>query len=230
MNGSTETVLHANAVVSTITTSNKQITLDNIAGFTANSTTIYTIRRKLETATSSGTPLFYGDNTVTTDVQNVYTDETHAYVASNSLPSYQISETALSATLRRSTGSALQGFNPSTQKYSIISFATPVPFVTGDEVVYKASSDTLVGLPEGVYFVKVLTASNQIKLFASRSLIEGGSSLEFTSASGVGEHKFVLATQKSEAIYPQQLLKKFPIVRNIKDGKEHQQFLDLQEC
>ena len=49
-------------------------------------------------------------------------------------------------------------------------------------------------------------------------MIEGGSSLEFTSA-GAGTHKFVLASQKSEAIYPQQLLKKFPIVRNIKDGK-----------
>ena len=218
LSGSTETVLHANATVATVSTANKQITLDNLVGFTANSTTIYTIRRKLETATSSGTPLFYGDNTVTTDVQNVYTDDTHAYVASNSLPSYDISETALSATLASAAGSALQGFSASTQKYSIISFASPVPFVTGDEVFYKASSDTLVGLSEGVYFVKVLSASNQIKLFASRSLIEGGSSLEFTSA-GAGTHKFVLANQKSEAIYPQQLLKKFPIVRNIKDGK-----------
>ena len=139
--------------------------------------------------------MFYGDNTVTSDVQNVYTDETHAYVASNSLPSYDISETALSATLASAAGSALQGFDASTQKYSIISFASPVPFVTGDEVFYKASSDTLVGLSEGVYFVKVLSASNQIKLFASRSLIEGGSSLEFTSA-GAGTHKFVLAVKR----------------------------------
>ena len=103
-------------------------------------------------------------------------------------------------------------------KYNIISFASPVPFVTGDEVFYRASSDTLVGVPEGIYFVKVLSASNQIKLFASRSLIESDSSIEFTSA-GPGTHKFVLISQKSDAIYPQQLLKKFPIIRNIKDGK-----------
>ena len=182
LSGSTETVLHANAVVASITASNKQITLNNLAGFTGISTAIYTIRRKLKTATSSGTPLFYGDNNITTDVQNVYTDDTHAYVASNSLPSYDILESSLSATLTSASGNALQGFNNSTLKYSIISFASPVPFVTGDEVFYRASSDTLVGVPEGIYFVKVLSASNQIKLFASRSLIESDSSIEFTSA------------------------------------------------
>ena len=218
LSGTTETVLHANAVVASITASNKQITLNNLAGFTGISTAIYTIRRKLKTATSSGTPLFYGDNNITTDVQNVYTDDTHAYVASNSLPSYDILESSLSATLASASGSALQGFNNSTLKYSIISFASPVPFVTGDEVFYRASSDTLVGVPEGIYFVKVLSASNQIKLFASRSLIESDSSIEFTSA-GPGTHKFVLISQKSDAIYPQQLLKKFPLIRNIKDGK-----------
>ena len=99
LSGTTETVLHANAVVASITASNKQITLNNLAGFTGISTAIYTIRRKLKTATSSGTPLFYGDNNITTDVQNVYTDDTHAYVASNSLPSYDILESSLSATL-----------------------------------------------------------------------------------------------------------------------------------
>ena len=49
LSGSTETVLHSNATVATVSTANKQITLDNLVGFTANSTTIYTIRRKLET-------------------------------------------------------------------------------------------------------------------------------------------------------------------------------------
>ena len=218
LSGSTETVLHSNAVVATVDVVSKQITLNNLTGFVASPTTIYTIRRKLETASSSGTPLFYGDNTIVSDIQNVYTDNTYGYVASNSLPSYEITEDVLGVTLPSASGSALQGYNSTTQKYTILSFANPVPFITGDEVLYKASSDTLVGVSEGLYFVKVLPASNQIKLFASRSLIESDTCLEFTSA-GSGSHRFILQSQKSDAIYPQQLLKKFPINRNIKDGK-----------
>ena len=219
LNGTTETVLHSNATVASIDVANKQITLDNLSGFTASSTVIYTIRRKLNTASSTGTPIYYGNDTVTSDVQNLYTDtDGYAYVASNSLPSYDITESILQATITSASGSALQGYSTDTEKYSILSFATAVPFITGDEVYYTASNALLNGLAEGFYYVKVLTLPNQIKLYASRSLIVSDNPIEFTSSSSTGSHTFTLSSQRSRYIHPQGLLKKFPLTKNIKNG------------
>ena len=221
LNGVTETVLHSNATVSVIDAVNKQVTLDNLSGFTSSLTVIYTIRRKLNTASSSGTDIFYGDNTLTSDVQNVYTDRSgHGYVASNSLPSYEITESILKATISSASGSALQGYNTTTEKYSVISFATNVPFITGDEVYYTYSDSSLNGLSEGYYYVKVLPLTNQIKLYASRSLIVSDNPVEFTSDSATGSHTFTLSAQRSGYIYPQKLLKKFPLTRNIENGND----------
>ena len=181
LSGTTETVLHSDAVVATVDEVNKQITLNNLSGFTASSTVTYTIRRKVKTASSSGTGIFYGNDTVTSDVQNLYTDrEGNAYVASNSLPSYDVTETVLKATLASASGSALQGYSSTTEKYSILSFASNVPFITGDEVYYTHSSSALNGVSEGFYYVKVLPLANQIKLYASRSLIVSDNPVEFT--------------------------------------------------
>jgi hypothetical protein len=221
LNGTTETVLHSNAVVASINASNKQITLNNLSGFTASSSVIYTIRRKLNTTSSSGTGIFYGNSTVTSDVQNVYTDRSgSAYVASNSLPSYDITENVLRATIASASGSALQGYNSTTEKYSILSFGGNVPFITGDEVYYTYSSSSLTGLTEGYYYVKVLPLANQIKLYASRSLIVSDNPVEFTSSSASGSHTFTLSAQKSGYIYPQKLLKKFPLNRNVQNGND----------
>ena len=221
LNGVTETVLHSNAVVATVDAASKQITLDNLSGFTASSTVIYTIRRKVNTASSSGSDIFYGDNTITSDVQNVYTDRSgYAYVASNSLPSYDIGEEVSRSIITSASGSALQGYNTETEKYTILSFSGNVPFITGDEVYYTYSESALNGLTEGYYYVKVLPLANQIKLYASRSLIISDNPIEFTSSSASGSHTFTLSSQKSGYIYPQKLLKKFPLNRNIQNGTD----------
>ncbi len=217
LEGSTETVAHTGATVATI--SGRQITLDNLTGFTENTSVNYTIRRTLETVTSSGTPIIYGNNVLTSDTQNVYSSgDEYFYVASNSLPSYDITKNVVKATLASATGTALKGYDINTEKYSILSFSSSVPFLTGDEVYYTASDDTLIGVPEGTYYVKVLSPDNQIKLYLSRSLIVTDSPVEFTSASADGSHTFVLATQKDEKIRPQKVLKKFPTEKNIKTG------------
>jgi len=221
LSGTTETVIHSDAIVSSLDTANKQITLDNLIGFSASSSDIYTIRRKVKTASSSGTAIFYGDNTITSDVQNVYTDRSgNAYVASNSLPSYNITESIISSTLPSVSGSALQGYNSTTEKYSILSFGSDVSFVNGDEVYYTYSGNPLNGLSEGYYYVKVLSLRNQIKLYASRSLIVTDNPIEFTSSSATGSHTFTLSSQKSGNIYPQKLLKKFPLNRNVENGND----------
>ena len=217
--GDTENVTHSNATVSGINLTNNQITLNDLVGFTEDNSLNYSIRRKLKTATSSGSPLLYGNNTITSNIQNLYNErDDYVYVASNSLPSYDITRSVTKATITSASGDALQGYDVNTTKYSILSFNSNVPFITGDEIYYTASSTTLSGLEEGVYYVKVLPENNKIKLYQSRSLIESDSYVEFTSTSSTGSHTFTLSSQKSGLIYPQKLLKKFPLSQNIKNG------------
>ena len=213
----TETLAATNAIVATI--SGKQVTLNNLGGFSPVINVNYAIRRKLRTATSSSVPIVYGNSNVTSDIQNVYVEGTkNFYVASNSLPSYDVTSTISQATLTSVTGTNLQSFSNTTQKYSILSFGSNVPFLTGDEVVYKSENTPIVGLSDGSYFVKVLTLPNQIKLYKSRSLIDSDSCEEFTAPTTAGYHKFTLAIQKSESIYPQKILGKFPAKVNIQNG------------
>ena len=215
--GSTENVDHPNATVASI--SGNQVTLDNLIGFTYNSNLDYSIRRKLRTATSSGTPLRYGNNKLTSDVQNLYNEnDEYFYIASNSLPSYDITKTVKKSTISSANTTTLQGYNSVTEKYSIISFPSSVPFITGDEVYYSASDSALSGMPEGNYYVKVLVPDNQIKLYLSRSLIVSDIPVEFTSTSSTGSHTFILASQKDDLISPQKILKKIPLQKNIKGG------------
>jgi len=219
--GSTENVAHSNAVVASV--SGNQITLNNLVGFTADSTLDYSIRRKLETATSSGTPIIYGNNTLTSNIQSLYNEnDEYFYVASNSLPSYDITKTIKKATIAAASSANIKGYNSETEKYSIISFTSSVPFITGDEVYYKPEGTALSGLSEGYYYVKVLTLTNQIKLYLSRSLIVSDNPIEFTFATASGAHNFTLSSQKDGVISPQKILKKFPNHGNIKVGNDTQ--------
>ncbi len=62
--------------------------------FNINSLKEYDIRRKIKKVTSSGAELREGDNSYIGDVLNVYVDgEKDGYVASNSLPSYDLDST-----------------------------------------------------------------------------------------------------------------------------------------
>ena len=120
----------------------------------------YDIRRKLDKAFSSTSELQYGNNVITANVQNVYNkDDDEYYVASTSLPSYDIQETVFKSTIPSSAGINIQGFNNVSQKYSIISFPQNTRFITGDSVFYKPKNPNLVlgGLEEGVYYIKKLS-------------------------------------------------------------------------
>ena len=73
------------------------------------------------------------------------------YVASNSLPSYQITTELPKSILPEAVaGNELpnSGYNPNTLKYSILSFPSPVPFITGDEIFYTAQGTVIPNLPE----------------------------------------------------------------------------------
>ena len=116
------------------------------------------------------------------------------YVASNSLPSYTITASIPQSILPNATGNVdLQGYNPNTLKYSVISFPSNVNFITGDEITYTAQGTLIPGLVEGSYFVEVLSSKNQIRLYKSRSFIPITDFEEFESlALNTGTHTFCL--------------------------------------
>ncbi|MHA2028518.1 MAG: YHYH protein, partial [Candidatus Kariarchaeaceae archaeon] len=220
LNGITENVVHSNATVSLIDNTSRQVVLSDLTGFSVDANQTYTFRRNLKTASSSGTPIAQGNNVITSDIQNVYNeDNKYMYAASNSLPSYEIDNNVKKSTITSGVnGTSLLGYNQSTEKYSIISFPSSVPFLTGDEVYYSAESDVLDGLEEKTYFVKVLSPNNRVSLHAARSLIDADIAVEFKSTNTSGSHSLTLNYQKEEEIYPQKLLKKFPLQHNIKNG------------
>ena len=77
-------------IVATIDTQLNQITTTGLS-FAPNPNEDYDIRRVMEKATSSGVNIKEGNEQLFTDVLNVYTDNSiDGYVASNSLPSYDI--------------------------------------------------------------------------------------------------------------------------------------------
>jgi hypothetical protein len=214
-----ETVYAQNATVSSIV--GNDVTLSSLSPSIDLTTVNCSIRRNLNTAISSGTSLKYGNNLLVSDIQNIYNEkDEYFYAASNSLPSYEITTTVKKSSIASATSSTIQGYNNVTEKYSIISFSSSIPFKTGDEVYYSCSGTALSGLPEGTYYVKVLTPDNQIKLYRSVSLIESDIFVEFTFENASGSHSFVLSSQKDELISPQKILKKFPNKSNIKIGND----------
>ena len=227
----TETVSHTSATVQSVNTTNNQIVLSGLTGFTPVANTNYDLRRIIKTANSSGAPIRYGNNNIISDIQNVYIDGNgeYAYVASNSLPSYTITENITFSEISEATGNKvegsstgfLQGFNNTTLKFSIISFSANTDLSTGDKVLYSASNQQIPGLISGsTYYVEVLSSGNKIKLYESPSFIGSDFYLEFDSLNpGTGTHRFILDRHKSLYLNSQKLLKKFPLIPNYQSGK-----------
>ena len=163
----------------------------------------YDIRRKLKTSSGSIVPLKYEN--ITRDVTNVYSEsDQNIYIASNSLPSYEISKNLFSYEV-----SSLVNFDDDQQKYTSIRFNSEVSFLSGDRVYYSYSDSSIVGLSEGLYYITVSSDKKEIKLFVSRSFISIDKFVYLESIPS-GTHTFTLSSQKTEdgTIYPQKLLKK----------------------
>jgi hypothetical protein len=180
------------------------------------------IRRKLKKAKSTGTDIRYGNNIIC-DIQNVYDDNNgYLYVASNSLPSYTITKNVFEIIIPEANSTYIQDKNNNTQKYSTIVFDfssgsenyskgfTQVPFLTGDKIYYRPTSNPIPGLQEGEYYVKVVS-SNSIKLYPSLSFLPTDNYFEFEIPQiSIGKQSFILAVQKNKHISPQKILRKFP--------------------
>ena len=172
--------------------------IDLNTSITNNGITEYDIQRELKKASAaSDIDLEFGNNVITTDVQNTYNDQDeNYYVASSSMPSYTIEKKVIKETLGSGIGTVhtstgvpqadslgtnggtfqLLEKNLTTGLYSRLQFNTPVDFITGDAIVYVPNEQPLVGLENGgIYYVEVLDSSglakNVLRLFPSRSFI-----------------------------------------------------------
>jgi hypothetical protein len=184
----------------------------------------YDLRRKINTASSSGVSLEYGNGLITSDVQNLYSDgEDYMYVASNSLPSSALDDPydyryTISVDIKSASISSVNNlFNKnSDDEYDTIGFADAAPFITGDRVYYQPSSTALIGLEAGSYYVEVLSDNKKIKLYSSPAFV-GSTPLKFrVPDSGVDTQTFTLYSQRSNQIGVQKVLKKFPLQSQVK--------------
>ena len=205
LNRDAQTVAAANLEVTSI--SGKLVTTNN--SFTLNNSLSYDLRRRLKTASSTNTSLEF-DPTIP-EVQNFYSDDEYYYVASNSVPSYEITKSLFSY-----DASGVDGKNVTTNEFSQIVFASEVSFITGEKIRYT-STDPISGLSEGVYFVEVLAGKKNIRLYSSPSVIGTSSYLEFGSLTSA-THNFIAVKQEEKIISGQNMLRKFPATVNINDA------------
>jgi hypothetical protein len=215
-------------IITAIDVQNNSVILSNFV-FAPDDAQNYNLRRVLNKVKteSEKTLLKYGNSVITSDVQNVYFDESSRdfYVASNSLPSEfngsnEYRENLSVEVVRESlptplASDTLGGFNDN-EKYTQIKFTSnPTKFTTGDKVLYSPEGDPLLGLTGGVYYIKKIS-SNTIELYASLSAINSGGKLEFLApiSNDLG-HIFTLYSHRTNIIDSQKLLKKFPLVSNF---------------
>ncbi len=172
----------------------------------------YDVRRIQKKASSSSNlvPIKYGNNKIISDILNLYNEnDENLYVASNSLPSYQINPELYAYNV-----SDISSYNPETEKYSVLEFDDVVSFLSGDRVYYKFTNSPIDFLEERDYYVQVLENKRQIRLYASLSLIGSSEYLEFSNISGnipPGTHTFIAYEQKDTEISPQKILRRFSV-------------------
>lgn len=183
------------------------------------------IRRKYTYASSTNAPI--STSNILANIQNTYSEnDDYMYVASNSLPGYEIDQKLSTANITLTTSSNLddifKSYNPLTDLYSVLSFANDVPFITGDAVVYHGDSEVIPELVFGrTYYVQVIEEAgrkNKIRLFNARSFVATQSFVEFGKYGESSNHNFTLLQHYNKKISPKKTLTKIPLESNIQGG------------
>lgn len=210
-----------------ISISSKIITLNkNITN--VNSNRRLTVRRKYNYfSVDSSSNISLSSNKILSNIQNTYNEfNEYAYIASNSLPDYQVSKSIYSSiiSITESTDFNLvyRGYDKFTDLYSILIFDNDVPFVTGDAVVYTGTGTEIEGLTFGtVYYIELIkegTRKNAIRLYNSRSFINTNSYIEFSKNQTISTHTFTLKEHYNKKIFPKKSLHKIPLNVNNQSG------------
>ena len=230
-----EQVIAGTFNVSSIDKSAKQINITN-KSYTLLPNQEYDIRRVIKKSSANGIEIDVGNNEYVSDVLNVYVDgDEFGYVASNSLPSYDVNVSIIKESI---TGIAtasqnLDGQDPITGLFSFIRFSPPgntdIKLIQGDAVIYQPEGEVISGLTSGrLYYVDpqpTLQGQNitTIALYNSRSQIGTASTVQLsTGISTTDKHNFILQKHSNEKLSSDQILRKIPLSQNLFIDSEHQ--------
>ena len=177
------------------------------------------IRRNQKYATSSGTPIDYGNDAVLSNVLNLYDAreyDSNFYVATNSLPSYDMDVNVVESSITGISTLNFEDYNSFTMTYSTLIFDQPVDFITGDLITYTVQPG--IGTtaiypicPIAEYYVQVLDSPRKIRLYLSPSFIGGTNFVALTANDEPGTHNFTLESQKDREIVTQKTYRTIPI-------------------
>ena len=222
--GSNEYVLRDREVTN-VDFLNATITIDDTFGLPADDDLAIDIRRQQNYATSTNSPIDFGQNQVLTNVLNLYDAsdyDSNFYVATNSLPSYPIDVRIFDASIVGFTTTNLEDYNSFENNYSTIVFDDEVDFITGDLVSYRTTSTRNPGFCTlGEYFVEVLADRRKIKLYFSPSFIGSDNTvpLEIRAGVEIGSHIFTLESQSQRKIVTQRSFHKIPLSATATENK-----------
>ena len=216
----TEIVSASDATITSINQNSRQVILSGLSGFTPVPLVQYDIRRKLKKVTSSRTQLLLGNNNYIANTLNVYStdDSKFGYVASHSLPGYEIVDEIIESTLPNGYDTNLGGYDSILKTYSTIKFSTNVRFIDGDEIVYT-SNNQLSGLVSGESYYVTVVAPNEIRLYTSKALLSTADTVRFGPNTTPSIHRFTLKSQEDRILAPNTILRKFPLSQNLFGSK-----------
>ena len=209
-----DNVILSNRLVTNVSYESATITVDDSFGIPPN--TEIDIRRNQKYASSTSAPIKYGNDNILSNVQNLYDAfdyDGNFYVATNSLPSYDIETGIVESVIQDIAPSNLEDFNSFTGAYSTIVFPVAVEFITGDLVTYAVLGDADPICETGEYFIEVLPDPKKVRLYVSPSFIGGTNFVELVLTSSPGDHIFTLESQKNRLISPQNIFRKIPVSR-----------------
>ena len=201
-----------NRLVDTVDFINSTVTIDDSFGIPTDQP--LDIRRNQKYANSTGAPIDYGNDAVLTSVLNLYDArefDSNYYVATNSLPSYEITANIVESTLVDPTVDSFEDYNSFTGEYSIILFPEEVEFYTGDLITYSVLPGTTPLVDTGEYYVQVLEDRRKIRLFVSPSFIGSTSFVGFVDPEQPGTHLFTLESQRTREITTKRTYRKIPV-------------------
>ena len=212
-----QTPLLSSRLVSGIDFQQATVTIDDSFGVPINAQ--IDIRRNQKYASSSKTPIDYGNDAVLSNVLNLYDAreyDSNFYVATNSLPSYEVDVSIVESTISDIQVLNFEDYDSFSMTYSTLVFDQPVEFITGDLVTYSVQPGigTTAVFPicaTGEYYVEVLPNPRKIRLYLSPSFIGGTNIVPLTANTEPGTHIFTLESQKDREIVTQKTYRTIPI-------------------
>lgn len=182
----------------------------------------YDIRRlplKAKVDPASKVSISYGDNKILSNITNSYIDisNNEAYVASNSLPEYEIDANIYTYEI-----ADLDDFGFETETYGRLVSPEPVSYLEGNRVSYRTTGESIVGLSTDiVYYVgDISTDKLSFRLYTSSILIGTNNYVRLGSNSETlpsGYHYVYFINQGDAEVVVPKTLKKFNLNPNLAD-------------